>query len=270
MLKYILIVSLLMTTLTGHSESRIAVNPYGKYYSDSLGLIGIEMAFFRDKNESGNYDVIVIPRGLLAYQHNLDGKAMHLKTSPGGKGLDFSYDKQGKDYVLMTSREEAMEIHLGGKSYGLALDEARIRDVRPEHLVTALAQSEHYHLDHPLNPYGRYFTSSPVGLDIELAYFQEKNEEGLHDILLKIVGAEAFNEGIDGKVVRYSASVASSGVNYSYTVNDREKNRLTTRDSQWYGNSFQLYVAGKTFQLVPQIRMNGVVKPRHLYTESKK
>ena len=48
-----------------------------------------------------------------------------------------------------------------------------------------------------VNPYGKFFIGD--GVEVEMAEFVTKNEDGLKDVLLKMTGANAYNAGIDGK-----------------------------------------------------------------------
>ena len=54
-----------------------------------------------------------------------------------------------------------------------------------------------------VNPYGKFLAGD--GVEVEMAEFAEKNSDGLYDVLLKMTGANAYKEGIDGKTVKCQA-----------------------------------------------------------------
>lgn len=59
-----------------------------------------------------------------------------------------------------------------------------------------------------VNPYGKFFEGD--GVTVEMATFA-KADDGASDVVLRITGAEAFNDGINGKAIKYSSRVAGAG-----------------------------------------------------------
>jgi len=112
-------------------------------------------------------------------------------------------------------------------------------------------------------PYGTAYKGN--GVEIEMAEFAEKNKNGLNDVLLKIVGQAAFKEGIDGKVIRYTAVHGGTGIDYQVNGN----NRMIVRNP--YGNSWALvevYLDGKTIYVRADASASKQVRPLHLLAES--
>jgi hypothetical protein len=120
-----------------------------------------------------------------------------------------------------------------------------------------------------VNPYGKYFTSSEKDISVEMALIEGKNEDGLQDALLKITGAEAHNEGIDGKVLRYKAVPAGTGTNFNFQKNGKEATRMLSRDSWGSWKNFELNVNGKNFKVSSDSAKSKEVKPSQLANEFK-
>jgi hypothetical protein len=120
-----------------------------------------------------------------------------------------------------------------------------------------------------VNPYGKYFTSSEKDITVEMVLIDGKNEDGLQDALLKITGAEAHNEGIDGKVLRYKAVPAGTGTNFNYQKNGKEATRMLSRDSWGSWKNFELFVNGKSFKVYGDSAKSKEVKPSQLASEFK-
>ncbi len=70
------------------------VNPYGKFLSDSRGLIEIEMATLETKNTYDLHDVLIKVTGLPAFQHGIDGKVLKYAAVPAGSGFNLQYKKR--------------------------------------------------------------------------------------------------------------------------------------------------------------------------------
>src|SRR5262245_48243396 len=81
-----------------------------------------------------------------------------------------------------------------------------------------------------VNPYGKHLTNGEGDLDIEMAIRDEKNGSQLNDVLLKITGAAAYAEGIDGKVFYYTAVPAGLGFDLKYEKDGKSFTRMLTRD----------------------------------------
>jgi hypothetical protein len=99
-----------------------------------------------------------------------------------------------------------------------------------------------------VSAYGKVLRDLEGDLRVEMALIEPKNADGLNDVLLRIVGRAAEEDGIDGKVVRYGAEVGGTGVNYK--IGDRV--RLLSRPVN-YGQlmNWEAYVANKEFKLLP-------------------
>ena len=112
-----------------------------------------------------------------------------------------------------------------------------------------------------VNPYGRFLVGE--GVEVEMAEFTEKNDEGLRDVLLKVKGAGAFNAGIDGKTLRYHAVHGGTGIDYKL---DGET-RLLTRNpyDNWY-SLMEVLVDGKTISVQEDTARSKDVKPLDLLT----
>lgn len=81
-----------------------------------------------------------------------------------------------------------------------------------------------------VSPYGKFFEAD--GLEVEMAVFQTKNPHNLYDVILKLRGQAAIEEGIDGKAIKYTSEPAGTGVNMIYFVGGETKVRMMTR-SPW-------------------------------------
>ena len=113
-----------------------------------------------------------------------------------------------------------------------------------------------------VNPYGKFLKGD--GVEVEMAHFAEKNENGLYDVILKTTGHQAFNEGIDGKALRYKATHGGNGINYLHDG----KVVMTLR--QPYGDSWsriQVYLNKKYITLNEDDVKSKDVRPLHLLTE---
>ncbi len=92
-----------------------------------------------------------------------------------------------------------------------------------------------------VNPFGKLYEGE--GVTVEMAMLAQKNDDGLNDVLLRISGAEAFNEGINGKVIKYVARPASrDGVDFVTQVNGADYVRMLSRD-----RSFEVYLGHKSY-----------------------
>jgi hypothetical protein len=124
-------------------------------------------------------------------------------------------------------------------------------------LSTAHAQDEK-----PIvNPYGQYLAGD--GLKIEIATFLDKNQHGLNDMLVKITGAAAYEAGIDGKTLRYTAEPAGTG----YNLQRGGRNLMSVRSPYGRWQQIEVYLAGRTYQVTPREEMAERVMPLHLLTD---
>ncbi|MBL4606548.1 MAG: hypothetical protein JKY01_01800 [Pseudomonadales bacterium] len=258
------------------SASSPEVSPYGKLLTDSYGVVKVEMANLKTKNEYGLYDCLVKVTGLPAFQQGIDGKVRLYRAVPAGRGFNLQYEKDGKWLNFMSSRQiwgnwTSMEIFLDGHSYDVFLDSSRSKDVRSLHLASAYSSpSDVDEWKYEINPYGISLTDSTSGLEVEIAYFNEKNADGLYDVLMRISGEAAFNAGVDGKVIRYTVKNSGLGYAFSFKKGDSERNRMTTRNNNWlFGKSYDLYFGNKTFNLYPN-NNSSAVRPLNLLSEYKK
>lgn len=120
-----------------------------------------------------------------------------------------------------------------------------------------------------LNPYGQFFTDPDGQMTIEMAWFEEKNEYGLHDALVKVTGRAAHTEGIDQQTYLYTTYPAGTGINFGYTQGGQERTRMLTRSNWGSWKFFELFVNGEKFNVYPDEKRSKEVKPLHLYTEYK-
>lgn len=96
-----------------------------------------------------------------------------------------------------------------------------------------------------INPYGKIYIGE--GVTIEMAMLAQKNAAGVNDVIMRITGAEAFNEGIDGKVIRYAARRAGAGGTGMDIVTQLKGNdyvRMTLRNSSW-----EVYLNNKSLRI---------------------
>jgi len=112
-----------------------------------------------------------------------------------------------------------------------------------------------------VSPYGEFFIGD--GVEVEMAEFVAKNEDGLKDVLLKMTGANAYNAGIDGKTIKYQAVPGGTGVDYQF----EGKTRMLTRGDTW--GVTEVYLDGKTISLQEDPERSKEVLPLHLLTASK-
>lgn len=113
-----------------------------------------------------------------------------------------------------------------------------------------------------VNPYGQFLYGD--GIEVEVAHLASKNADGLNDVLLKITGRQAFNAGIDGKVLLYQAVHGGTGIDYK----NKGKTRLIVRNP--YGDSWslmQVFLNGKTILVYENSNKSKEVRPLHLHTE---
>lgn len=123
--------------------------------------------------------------------------------------------------------------------------------------VAVQAQSQ----DKPIvNPYGKYLEGD--GLKIEIATYLEKNKDGLNDMLVKVTGAAAYEAGIDGKTLRYTAVPAGTG----YNLQRNDRNLMSVRSSYGRWQQIEVYLAGRTYHVAANDSAAGMVMPLHLLT----
>ncbi|MCB0415890.1 MAG: hypothetical protein KDD50_16250 [Bdellovibrionales bacterium] len=114
-----------------------------------------------------------------------------------------------------------------------------------------------------LNPYGRLLMGG--GIEAEVAFFKSPNKEGLHDALIKFYGLEAFDMGIDKKVLKYRAIKSGRGIAYVHG----EVTRLFLTDAATSDNWYEAYL-GKKIKLGVNYESSKSVQPQHLLTEFQK
>jgi len=115
-----------------------------------------------------------------------------------------------------------------------------------------------------VNPYGQYFSGD--GIEIEMATFTEKNESGLHDVLLKITGAPAEQAGIDQQVIRYVASPAGTGFDLQFEKDGSWRTRMLSRNSWGVWTFFEVFLNGKTLRVQADETKAKEIRPLHLLT----
>ncbi len=118
-----------------------------------------------------------------------------------------------------------------------------------------------------VSPYGFKFVSEDM--EVEMATFTEKNADGLNDVLLKITGPAAYEEGIDQKVIRYTAVPAGTGVDFTYKKDGADFTRMLSRQQWGSWSFFELYLNNKTFKVYKNAEKSKEVKPLHLLTAYK-
>ncbi len=119
-----------------------------------------------------------------------------------------------------------------------------------------------------LNPYGLFFIGESI--EVEMATFTEKNEHGLNDVLIKVTGHAAFDEGIDQQVFRYIAVPAGTGVDFKYEQDGHEYTRMLSRQAWGTWTFFELFLNNKTYKVYKDEVRSKDVRPLHLLTDSKK
>ncbi len=249
------------------------VNPYGKFFTDSNGLLSVEMAIKDEKNASGLHDVVLRMRGFYAYEAGIDNQALLYQTRHSSSGVDYTIQQHGQLLVRMTSRKEwgnwdNFQVNIDGKNISVKGDAEKSKTVRPMHLVSAIGQqSPAENLE--VNPYGIKFNSDPSGLEVELAVLTQPDKNGLQDILLKISGAAAYEAGIDGKVIRYKAVNGGSGIHYQYEQAGHPLNRATLPDNAGW-EQLNLYLGNQTYTLSINKKESSAVFPLHLYSAAQK
>jgi hypothetical protein len=115
-----------------------------------------------------------------------------------------------------------------------------------------------------MNPYGKVFAGE--GIKIECAYFKEKNKSGLYDVLIRVRGKAAVDEGIEGKVMHLVATPGGTGVDYTYKANGKTLNRMSQRKN-WNYESWEIYVSNESKKVFPDETLSSDFKPLHLLTE---
>ena len=99
-----------------------------------------------------------------------------------------------------------------------------------------------------LNPYGKYFEGD--GLIVEMAMLAEANADGLHDVLLRFRGADAFTAGLDGKVIRYAARHGgASGVDFVTQVGGQDYVRMLSRQAWGVWTFFEVSLGNKELKV---------------------
>lgn len=122
--------------------------------------------------------------------------------------------------------------------------------------------------DSPVSKYGFKFVAAKGGLTLEMAVFKDKNDKGLHDVLLKFTGMPAEQDGIDGTVIKYKAIHAGTGQNFQYQEGEKWFNRMITRQSWGNWENFEAYFGNDTYQLRKADAYG--VRPYHLLSAYQK
>jgi hypothetical protein len=113
-----------------------------------------------------------------------------------------------------------------------------------------------------VNPYGRFYEGD--GVEVEVAQFVAKNQHGLQDVLLKITGAHAFNDSIDGKTLKYQAIPGGNGINYQAAGKNRMMLRKGNDDAL---SVIHVFVDEKVISVSEDKARSKSVMPLHLLTE---
>ena len=129
-----------------------------------------------------------------------------------------------------------------------------------------LSMSLHVFAKDEVNPYALFLQGS--GLEAEIVYFTEPNKSGLYDALIKFYGMEAYNLGIDKKVIRYEAVRSGRGIDYQTKVNGKAVTRLTLSDDSTDNGYYEAYM-GKKMRLTADYKESKSIQPLHIYTEYK-
>lgn len=266
---YLIIASLLVISSVASALDDFEVNPYGKFLSDSNGLLTIEMAIKDEKNASGLHDVVLLMRGYYAYEAGIDNQALLYTTRSASDGVDFKIKHHDHWLVRMMSRKgwgdwDDLQVNINGKNIQVYVDAEKSRTVQALHLVSAIGK-EHMDEDLPVNPYGIFYRSHPTGLEIEMATLAKAGKNGLKDVILKISGAAAYDAGIDGKAIRYKAVPAGTGINYQYLKQGKWFTRMTQRDNFGW-DTLKLFVGNETYSLSIDKKSLSRVYPLHLYS----
>ena len=131
-----------------------------------------------------------------------------------------------------------------------------------------------------LNPYGQIFVgpapsmadllliqkSGTAALEVEVAFYSEKNSHGLHDALVKIKGQAAHFAGIDDKTLHYHVVPAGTGCDFRYFANGEERTRITVREP-WGGWSLmQIHLGGEAIPLRAHPNGPANARPLHMLT----
>lgn len=118
-----------------------------------------------------------------------------------------------------------------------------------------------------VNPYGKLLKGE--GVEIEMAIFDQKNQQGLNDVLMKVTGAAAHDEGIDGKVLRYTATHGGTGVDFKYKKDGAEFNRMSSRKAWGTWDQMEIYLGDKSISVSVDDKGSKKVKPAGLLAEFK-
>ncbi len=115
------------------------VNPYGKVYQGD-GLT-VEMVIFDYKNADGLSDVLLKITGGPAYTEGIDKKVIRYRAEPAGTGTDFKYQKEGKEYTRMLTREtwgswSFFEVFLDNKTFKVYLDDKGSKELKTAQLFS--------------------------------------------------------------------------------------------------------------------------------------
>jgi hypothetical protein len=116
-----------------------------------------------------------------------------------------------------------------------------------------------------VNPYGKVFVGD--GVTVEMAILEGKNAAGLNDVLLRITGSPAHDDGIDGKTLRYSASHGGTGVDFQYVEDGSTRNRMSTRNPWGQWKLIEVYLGSKTYKVYPDEAKSKASKPSQLLSE---
>lgn len=116
-----------------------------------------------------------------------------------------------------------------------------------------------------INPYGAIYSAPDI--TIEVATFRDANEQGLHDVLLKMKGALPFSEGMDGKTVRYSVVPVGQGQDFIAIKAGRRFIRMSVRPRAGEEDRVEAYVNGKTIAMKFDKKQTEMARPLHLLTE---
>ncbi len=97
-----------------------------------------------------------------------------------------------------------------------------------------------------VSPFGKFFQGDD--LTVEMGELVAKNDKGASDVFMRITGTDALRDGINGKVIKYSArraGVGGTGLDIFTMMNGQPYVRMTLRNGSWevYLNSKDLHVS---------------------------
>ncbi|VAX26742.1 hypothetical protein MNBD_NITROSPIRAE01-251 [hydrothermal vent metagenome] len=115
-----------------------------------------------------------------------------------------------------------------------------------------------------VSPYGKFLSDSSGFVQVELATFEEKNERGQRDVILKMKGFGPYEAGIDGKAIRYKTVPAGKGFDFRYEKDGKWLTRMTTREVWGRWQSLEIYLDGTTYHVAVQAHESKRVRPLHL------